>query len=71
MTDWVNQYWYLLALVWLWELIWKGVGLWIAAQHRDKAWFIVILILNTLGILPIAYVYIFSKRSTLPREKGE
>ncbi|MDK2947788.1 hypothetical protein SAMN04488589_0221 [Methanolobus vulcani] len=45
----------------LWEVLWKGVGLWKAARNDDKYWFIAILIINTLGILPILYIYIFRK----------
>ncbi len=60
--SWVNNYWYLLVALAIWELVWKGMGLWKAAQNNDKAWFVLILILNTVGILPIAYIYIFSKR---------
>ena len=45
-----------------WELFWKGRGLWLAAQKKDKGWFIAMLIINTLGILPIVYLYYFSKK---------
>jgi hypothetical protein len=46
----------------LWEVLWKGVGLWKAARNDDQYWFIAILIINTLGILPILYIYIFRKK---------
>ena len=48
----------ILALV-FWELFWKGIALWKAARNNQKYWFIAILILNTAGILPILYIYIF------------
>lgn len=44
----------------IWELVWKGLGLWRAAERRQTAWFVVMLVLNTLGILPILYLYVFS-----------
>lgn len=47
----------------LWSLIWKGMSLWKAAQNRSKPWFIVLLIINTLGILDILYIYVFGKKS--------
>ena len=53
---------WIMVLVVLWVLPWKGVALWKAAQKNDKWWFIALLILNTLGILEIIYIYIFSKR---------
>ena len=40
----------------LWTLLWKGLGLWFSAKNKQKGWFIAILILNTLGILPIIYL---------------
>ena len=49
----------------IWTLPWKGVALWRAAQLRDKWWFIVMLILNTLAILEILYIFVFSKRKSL------
>ncbi len=52
----------LFTLLLVWSLVWKGIALWIAARKSDKWWYIVILIVNTLGILEILYIYIFSKR---------
>jgi len=52
----------LLALVILvWILIWKGLALWRAAQKKSKWWFIAILVFNTVGILEILYLFVFSK----------
>lgn len=47
----------------IWELIWKGMGLWKAAERRQTAWFVAMLIFNTLGILPILYLYVFSPKT--------
>jgi len=44
----------------IWTIVWKGFALWIAAQENKKPWFIVILILNTAGILDIVYIFFFS-----------
>ena len=46
----------------LWELAWKGFGLWKAARNSHKWWFVPILVFNTLGILPIVYYFFFSGR---------
>jgi hypothetical protein len=46
----------------LWVLPWKGVALWKAVKNGSKPWFIVLLILNTLGILEILYIFIFGKK---------
>ena len=47
----------------IWTLIWMGIALWKASKNDDKVWFIVFLLVHTLGILDILYIYIFSKKS--------
>tara|TARA_Y100001960_G_C14010560_1_gene511148 strand:- start:92 stop:268 length:177 start_codon:yes stop_codon:yes gene_type:complete len=47
----------LLLLAVLWEIYWKYFALWAAANRGDKTWFLAILIFNTIGILPIYYLY--------------
>ena len=51
----------LMAVLILLSIPWKGVALWRAAHKGQKIWFIVFLILNTVGILEILYIFIFSK----------
>ncbi len=53
--------WALYVLL-IWELCWKGFALWKAARNNHNYWFIAILILNTLGLLPIVYIFFFSKK---------
>ena len=50
-----------LVLLSIWSLVWKGLALWKASQKKNKIWFIVMLVANTLGILEILYLFIFSK----------
>jgi len=52
---------YFLPLI-IWEIIWKGIALWKAARNWDKNWFIALLIINSVGILPIIYIYFFAKK---------
>ena len=47
---------WLVALI-LWSIVWKGLALWRAAKRGDKVWFLVFLVLNTLGILEIIYLF--------------
>jgi len=44
----------------LWTLVWKGWALWRAARNNSTGWFIALLIINTLGILEIIYIFAFS-----------
>ncbi len=54
----------LLTLLAIWEIVWKGMGLWRAARNNHNGWFIAILIFNTFGILPILYIYVFAPKKT-------
>jgi len=55
-------------LILLWTLPWKGVALWKAAKNSHKKWFLTLLIVNTLALLEIIYIFYFSKPKEL-REK--
>lgn len=46
----------------VWTMIWKGIGLWHSAKNQQKGWFIAMLILNTLGLLPIIYLIWFKPK---------
>lgn len=46
----------------LWVIFWKGMALWRSARLGQKWWFIVLLVVNTFGILEIFYIYVFSKK---------
>lgn len=50
-----------LLVVFIWSLIWKGLALWKSAKNNHKTWFVIILIVNSIGILEILYIYYFSK----------
>jgi len=53
---------YVLIIIALWELVWKGFALWKASQNKQRNWFIAILVINTIGILPIIYLKFFQKK---------
>ena len=52
---------YLLVVISIWELVWKGFALWHSAHMKQQGWFVAILIFNTAGILPIIYLLWFRK----------
>jgi hypothetical protein len=54
----------LILLLAVWELVWKGFALWRASRNKNLGWFIVMLILNTAGILEILYLFVFSNHKT-------
>ena len=46
-----------------WTAIWKGIALWHSARNKQMGWFIVFLIVSTVGILEIIYLIFFKKGS--------
>lgn len=50
------------AIVLIWELIWKSISLWYAARNRQIIWYLIILIVFSVGIFPIAYLLFFQKK---------
>jgi len=50
------------AIMILWSLAWKGVALWKAARNNDKYWYVALLVINTVGILEIVYIFFFAKK---------
>jgi len=53
----------ILTLAAIWSLIWKGFALWKSSKKNNLIWFIVLLVVNTFGILEILYIFVFSKIS--------
>lgn len=45
----------------LWSLFWKGLALWHSAQRGQPWWFLALLLINTLGILEIIYLFFVAK----------
>lgn len=48
-------------LLLVWSLFWKGLSLWHSAKRGQPWWFLVFLIVNTVGILEIAYLFFILK----------
>jgi len=62
----------ILIVVQLWDGVWKLIALWKSARKKQLPWFIVLAIINSAGILPILYIFIFSKldkKSTAKKKK--
>lgn len=64
--------WILVVIV-IWSVIWKLLALWKSARKGSPVWFIFLAIINTVGILEILYIYIFSeinyKKKPLEKKK--
>lgn len=50
----------LFLLLMVWMVVWKGLALWRAARKNSPIWFVVLLVVNTLGVLEILYYFFFA-----------
>ncbi|TAL48846.1 hypothetical protein EPN83_03270 [Patescibacteria group bacterium] len=53
----------------VWSLFWKAQALWRSAQLSHRWWFVIILVLNTLGLLEIYYLYFVSRKYSVQVEE--
>jgi hypothetical protein len=61
------------AVMYLWlglDVALRGFALWRASQRRQKIWFVALLLVNSLGILPLIYlIYSLKIRKTVSPKK--
>ncbi len=60
-----SGFFFLMAALFIWDVVWRGIGMWKSARNSHLIWFVAILVFNTLGILPIVYLLFFQKRKRL------
>ncbi len=48
-----------------WEVAWKGLALWRASHNDQIDWFVALLIINSVGVLPILYLVFHPKPDRL------
>lgn len=53
----------IMIIVFLWTIPWKVYAVWTAVKHNHKKWFVALIILNTLAILEIFYIFYIAKNS--------
>ncbi len=51
----------LLIAGFLWTFPWKAWALWLAARRGDIWWFLALLLLNTLAVLDIIYIFVVAR----------
>lgn len=50
-----------IAIFAVWSLVWKGFALWQSARNGQKWWFIAFLLVNSIGLLEILYLFVFAR----------
>ncbi len=61
MQQFILQHQWIGWLIILWTLPWKGIALWKSARANERWWFIALLVINSLALLEILYIFVFSK----------
>lgn len=61
MEEFLIEHIWVIVLVAVWTVVWTGLALWRAARLGHKYWFVAFLLINTVGILEILYLYVFSR----------
>ena len=46
-----------LILLIIWSLFWKGLALWHAGRRGQVWWFVIMLVVNSIGLLEIIYLF--------------
>ena len=62
-----RTFWIILAIAW--SLPWKSWGLWKAARNKQRIWFMSMIIIQSVGILPILYIFFFQKNKNNRKSK--
>ncbi len=58
----------IITVITIWSTLIKGIALWKSANQKQQNWFIVMLIINTVGILELVYLFRFSKKRLTLKE---
>ncbi len=61
---------WLIIVVILLTLPFKAAALWRSARRGHVGWFIALILVNTLGILELLYLFVFSKWGIAKKEKS-
>lgn len=52
----------LFVLILAWSLAWKGWALWKSARLSHKWWFVILLVVNTVGVLEMIYIFLIARK---------
>jgi methionyl-tRNA synthetase len=52
---------WMLAIILIWTAVWKMIALWKSARSNAPVWFVILALVNSVGILEILYIFVFSK----------
>lgn len=65
------EQWLAIVVVIIWSLPWKAAALWRSARRGHLGWFLVLIVFNTLAILDILYLFVFSNWGIKKKQEKE
>jgi hypothetical protein len=59
----ISAHWLtIIILLAIWEAAWKALALWRAAKNNQPGWFVLLIVVNSVGVLPIIYIIIHKNK---------
>lgn len=53
---------WILVILSVWDITWRGVALWKSSRGGQRYWFIALMVVNSIGILPLVYLFFFQRK---------
>ena len=73
LIEWINAnyttFLVTIIVISIWDIFWKATAAWKASKRGSKMWFVVLIVLNTAGILPIIYLLCIKKKKVKQDQK--
>jgi len=60
----------LIIIAVVWSSVWKAFALYRAGKLTDPIWFVLLFLVNTLGILEMFYLFISSRRASRVQQQS-
>lgn len=57
MSNYPEWFFMVLVPILVWTAFWKGLALWHAARQGKSGWFVALVVVNSLGLLEIFFLY--------------
>jgi len=58
---WLEANTWVFIPIMIWDLVWRLLALWHSARQNQKVWFVALMVVNSVGILPLVYLIFVSK----------
>lgn len=58
-----------LIILAIFDLTVRGIALWKSARNGEKYWFVGLLVINSMGLIPLLYLAFFDKSSRFKKKK--